>query len=130
MKSSQKLDPHVSLLYPFALQNTVVFESLISVCRASLLLSQGKSIQDDREFVQHRGRALSALNAKLQTKDPTDDAALLSVSLFVILEVGSARCWLILKSDMQVVSQWQCFGCWATCGWFETNGGFTRWNEG
>ncbi|KAK5056619.1 hypothetical protein LTR84_012151 [Exophiala bonariae] len=79
-------NPHLSLLLPFALENSLLFESIVAVCRASILLSLGKSAYEDPAFIQHRGSALAALNVKLKSKTCTDDAALLTVVMLMTLE--------------------------------------------
>lgn len=79
-------NPHLSLLLPFALEHSLLFESIIAVCRASILISLGKSAYEDPAFIQHRGSALTALNIKLKSKDCTDDAALLTVVMLMTLE--------------------------------------------
>lgn len=79
-------DPHLSLLLPFALEHSLLFESIVAVCRASMLLSLGKSAFEDPAFIQHRGSALAALNVKLKSKTCTDDAALLTVVMLMTLE--------------------------------------------
>ncbi|KIX08945.1 uncharacterized protein Z518_00023 [Rhinocladiella mackenziei CBS 650.93] len=80
------VNPHLSLLLPFALKHAILFESMIAVCRASVLLSLGRSIFEDSACVQHRGNAIAGLNATLQSKECTDDAALLTVTMLMTLE--------------------------------------------
>lgn len=80
------INPHLSLLLPFALQNGILFEAMIAVCRASILLSLGRPIWDDQAFVHHRGSTITALNSRLKTKDATDDASLLTVTMLMTLE--------------------------------------------
>ena len=79
-------NPHLTLLLPYALDHPILFESIIAVCRASVLLSLGKSAFEDPAFIQHRGNALAALNTKLTSKSCTDDAALLTVTMLMTLE--------------------------------------------
>ncbi|KEF63417.1 uncharacterized protein A1O9_01395, partial [Exophiala aquamarina CBS 119918] len=79
-------NPHLMLLLPYALEHPILFESIIAVCRASVLLSRGKSAFEDPAFIQHRGNVLSALNIKLQSDSCTDDAALLTVTMLMTLE--------------------------------------------
>ena len=81
-----QVNPHLSLLLPYALKHAVLFEAIISVCRASILLSLGRPIWEDCAFVQHRGSAIAKLNDKLQSKEATDNAALLTVTMLMTLD--------------------------------------------
>lgn len=83
---SETRNPHLSLLLPFALDHSILFESIVAVCRASILLSLGRSAFEDPAFIQHRGNALAALNTKLRSEACTDDAALLTVVMLMTLE--------------------------------------------
>ncbi|EXJ91620.1 hypothetical protein A1O3_00170 [Capronia epimyces CBS 606.96] len=80
------VNPHLSLLLPFALKHSTLFESIIALCRASILLSSDRPAWEDAAFIRHRGNALAGLNIKLRSKDSTDDAALLTVSMLMTLE--------------------------------------------
>ena len=83
---SGQVNPHLSLLLPYALKHAILFESIISVCRASILISLGRPIWEDYAFVQHRGSTIAKLNAQLKTKEATDNAALLTVTMLMTLE--------------------------------------------
>lgn len=87
------VNPHLSLLLPFALKHSILFEAIIAVCRASILLSLGRPTFEDTAFIQHRGNAMAGLSTKLRSKDCTDDAALLTVAMLMTLEylVGNPR---------------------------------------
>lgn len=80
------INPHLSLLLPYALENAILFESIISVCRASILISLGRSLWDDYAFVHHRGSAIAGLNRQLKTNEATDNSALLTVTMLMTLE--------------------------------------------
>ncbi|KAK5236720.1 hypothetical protein LTR47_001898 [Exophiala xenobiotica] len=80
------VNPHLSLLLPYALHHSILFESIIAVCRASILLSLGRSTFEDLAFIQHRGNAIAGLNRKLQSRECTDDDALLTVTMLMTLE--------------------------------------------
>ncbi|RVX66253.1 hypothetical protein B0A52_10180 [Exophiala mesophila] len=84
--SSADHNAHLSLLLPFTLQHAVLFESLVAVCRASVLVSLGQSALEDKAFIHHRGQAMAGLNSRLGSKRPTDDAALLTAVLLMTLE--------------------------------------------
>jgi hypothetical protein len=83
---SGPVNPHLSLLLPYALRHAMLFESIVSVCRASILISLGRPIWEDYAFVQHRGSTITRLNEKLKTKEATDTAALLTVTMLMTLE--------------------------------------------
>ncbi len=83
---SGPVNPHLSLLLPYALKHAILFESIISVCRASILISLGRPIWDDYVFVQHRGSTIAKLNEKLKTTGATDNSALLTVTMLMTLE--------------------------------------------
>ncbi|EXJ60876.1 hypothetical protein A1O7_05029 [Cladophialophora yegresii CBS 114405] len=83
---SGAVNPHLSLLLPYALKHAILFESIISVCRASILISLGRPIWEDYAFVQHRGSTIARLNAKLKTNQATDNAAILTVTMLMTLE--------------------------------------------
>ncbi|KIX99463.1 uncharacterized protein Z520_05039 [Fonsecaea multimorphosa CBS 102226] len=85
------VNPHLSLLLPFALKHTILFESIISVCRASILISLGKPIWEDYAFVHHRGSAIAGLNERLKSSEATDDASLLTVTMLMTLEYLSGN---------------------------------------
>ncbi|OAL38024.1 hypothetical protein AYO20_02857 [Fonsecaea nubica] len=85
------VNPHLSLLLPYALKHPILFESIISVCRASILISLGRPIWEDYAFVHHRGSAIAGLNERLQSSEATDDAALLTVTMLMTLEYLSGN---------------------------------------
>jgi hypothetical protein len=79
-------NPHLTLLLPFALKHVLLFESIVALCRASVLISLGKPAFEDMAFVYHRGNVLTGLNSKLASKKCTDDDALLTVTMLMTLE--------------------------------------------
>ncbi|OAP64603.1 hypothetical protein AYL99_00575 [Fonsecaea erecta] len=85
------VNPHLSLLLPYALKHTFLFESIISVCRASILISLGKPMWEDYAFVHYRGNAIAGLNERLKSTEATDDAALLTVTMLMTLEYLSGN---------------------------------------
>ncbi|KAI1615262.1 hypothetical protein EDD36DRAFT_180104 [Exophiala viscosa] len=84
---------HLSLLLPFALEHAILFESMMAVCRASVLLSLGRPAFEDSAFIQHRGNAIAGLNKALRSTKCGDDASLLTVTMLMTLEylVGDHR---------------------------------------
>lgn len=77
---------HLSLLLPFALEHAILFESMMAVCRASILLSLGRPAFEDSAFIQHRGNAIAGLNRALRSTTCGDDASLLTVTMLMTLE--------------------------------------------
>lgn len=80
------VNPHLSLLLPYALKHPLLFESMIAVCRASILLSLDRPALEDPAFIQHRGNAIAGLNTKIRTNQCTDDDALLTATMLMTLE--------------------------------------------
>ncbi|KIW12872.1 hypothetical protein PV08_08059 [Exophiala spinifera] len=80
------VNPHLSLLLPYALKHSTLLESMIAVCRASILLSLDRPALEDPAFIQHRGNAIAGLNTKIRTNHCTDDDALLTVTMLMTLE--------------------------------------------
>ncbi|KAK6373472.1 uncharacterized protein PV06_06417 [Exophiala oligosperma] len=80
------VNPHLSLLLPYALKHPILFESMIAVCRASVLLSLDRPALEDAAFIQHRGNAIAGLNTKIRTNQCTDDDALLTATMLMTLE--------------------------------------------
>lgn len=76
------------MLFPFMLQNAVLFESIIALCRASILICVGKPAADDRPLIHHRTRAIRGVSAALGTADATNDATLLSIAMLLTMEVS------------------------------------------
>lgn len=81
-----KPNPHMSMLFPFMLKNAMLFEAIMALCRASIVLSQGRKAEEDRGFVYHRTRAIKAVTANLTSTDALSDASLLSVTMILTLE--------------------------------------------
>ncbi|KIV86513.1 hypothetical protein PV11_02123 [Exophiala sideris] len=77
---------HLSLLLPFALEHAILFESMMAVCRASVLLSLGRPAFEDSAFIQHRGNAIAGLNKALRSMSCGDDASLLTVTMLMTLD--------------------------------------------
>jgi Fungal specific transcription factor domain len=76
----------MTLLYPFMLQNSILFESIIALCRASILICVGKTAMDDRALVHHRSRAIKGVSQSLSTTKATNDGVLLSVAMLLTME--------------------------------------------
>ena len=79
-------NPHMTLLFPFMMQSAMLFESVIALCRASILICVGKTPSEDRALTQHRTRAIKGVSESLSTSDATSDAVLLSVAMLLTLE--------------------------------------------
>ncbi len=81
-------NPHMTLLFPFMMQSAMLFESIIALCRASILICVGKTASDDRALTYHRTRAIKGVSESLSTTGATEDAVLLSVAMLLTLEVS------------------------------------------
>lgn len=82
-------NPYISLLWPYALQDAVVFEGLIAMCRASWLLEHGQDTLHDRGYIYHHNNSRTALQKRLE--DPRtccDDTTLLSVLTLTTIDVS------------------------------------------
>lgn len=79
-------NPHVSLLLPYAIDHAVLFESIIALCRASLVLAMGKDPTQDKALIQHRKETMVGVTKRLSTADAVNDATLLSVTMLLTLE--------------------------------------------
>ena len=84
-------NPHITLLFPFMMQNAMLFESVIALCRASILICVGKPAPEDRALTYHRQRAIKSVAESLSTSDATNDAVVLSVAMLLTLEVCRFR---------------------------------------
>jgi hypothetical protein len=79
-------NPHMTMLFPFMCQNSILFESVISLCRASILLCVGKPASEDKALLTHRARAIKGVSAALSTEEAVNDNVLLSVAMLLTLE--------------------------------------------
>ncbi|ETN36407.1 uncharacterized protein HMPREF1541_08684 [Cyphellophora europaea CBS 101466] len=79
-------NPHMALLFPFMLKNAMLFETITTLCQGSILLSQGKKVEDDQAFVYHRAHAMKTITQNLTSSDGLSDASILSVAMILTLE--------------------------------------------
>ena len=80
----------MTLLFPFMMQNALLFQSIIALCRASILICVGKSTNTDKALIHHRMKAITGVSESLGSEDATNDAVLLTVAMLLTLEVSSA----------------------------------------
>lgn len=114
-------NPHMSMLFPFMLKEAMLFETIIALCRASILLAQGKKAEEDRWFVHHRMRAIKAVTANLTTVDGISDASILSMTMILTLEylignvaavathLGGIQRMMALRPDLDGSTHWKRF---------------------
>lgn len=76
-----KVDPHISLLLPFVMEEPPLFDAMLATCQASISLSNGVSAFHDEFFMLHRGRAMAGLRKQLE--NDVDDAAILAVTMLI-----------------------------------------------
>ena len=77
----------LTIMYPVALQNPMVFRSTMTVTRASWLQSRNLPERNDLPFLLHRQRALSRLRKSVINGRLPDDYTILAVLQLVFAEV-------------------------------------------
>jgi hypothetical protein len=81
--------PYVSLVFPYALQHAVLFESIVALSRATSQLQLGTFSQHDRAFVYHHGNAKSALQTRINSSATcSDDLTVLTIACLSTIDVG------------------------------------------
>ncbi len=80
-------EPHLSIVFPLAMSQAVLFQSLVAMCRVFWLMARGQTWQDESEYLRHRGRALALVQAKLEGESVPDDATLLAIVCLTSIEV-------------------------------------------
>ncbi|KPI36416.1 uncharacterized protein AB675_2887 [Cyphellophora attinorum] len=81
-----KPNPHMALLFPFMLKDAMLFEIVVVLCRASILMAQGKKVKEDRPFVLRRAHAIKTITNNLTSPQGISDASLLSITMVLTLE--------------------------------------------
>ncbi|RMZ86881.1 hypothetical protein DV736_g5892, partial [Chaetothyriales sp. CBS 134916] len=80
------LDHHLTLLFPFMLQSACLFQSIMALCRSSILISLGQFPLDDIPVLYYRYQALTSLMENLKSEQCSSDANLLTISMLLTLE--------------------------------------------
>lgn len=80
-------DPWRSLLFPFALQHAVLFESVVAVGRASQVIARGQSPLDDMPFLHHFDNARRALQIRVNSTASFADDLIMSLGALSTAEV-------------------------------------------
>lgn len=74
-------NPYLSLLWPFAMQCEIYFESLVALCLATWLPTQNVQTKSDHSFLYHRGKVVAKLRKRLACRDQcADDTTILVVA--------------------------------------------------
>jgi Fungal specific transcription factor domain len=82
-------NPYLSLLFPYALQHAVLFESIVALCRVASLLNQGMSTDYDRAFAYHHNNTRYALQMRLNsTATCADDITILTIAALATIDVS------------------------------------------
>lgn len=114
-------NPHMSMLFPFMLKEPMLFETIVALCRTSILLSQGKKVEEDSGFIYHRARAIKAVTKNLTTPDGVSDASMLSIAMILTLEylignvaavaahLGGIQRMLDMRTDLDGSTEWKRF---------------------
>ena len=85
-------NPYLSLLFPYALQQPVLFESIVALCRVSWLLENGIDTTQDRAFLYHHGSTRDGLQKRLSSDDTAaDDTTLLTVAALSTIDYSLGR---------------------------------------
>ena len=80
-------DPLLSIVFPLAMNHAVLLQSLVAMCRAFWLIARKRAWETDAEYIKHRGRALSLVQAKLNSEWCAENATLLAIVCLTSLEV-------------------------------------------
>ena len=115
------MNPHISLLLPYAMKNAVLFESMMGLCRASILTALGQDPHQDQELNRHRQRTVAAVTDRLSTPDAVNDATILAVTMLLTLEyilgnvaavaahLGGLERMIAMRKDLNDDTPWKCF---------------------
>ena len=115
------MDPHISLLLPYAMENAVLFESMMGLCRASILTALGRDPDQDQELNRHRQKTVAAVTDRLSTPDAVNDATLLAVTMLLTLEyilgnvaavaahLSGLERMIAMRKDLNDDTPWKCF---------------------
>lgn len=79
--------PHTAIVFPLAMEQPVLLESLVAMCRVFWLIARKQSWETDTEYIKHRGRALALVQARLASDQFADNATLLAIVCLTSLEV-------------------------------------------
>ena len=119
--SPGKPNKHMELLFPFMITNAMLFETIVALCRTSILLAQGQKAEEDAAFLYHRARAIRAVTKNLTTPDGLSDASLLSIAMILTLEylignvaavaahLGGIQRMLDMRPDLDGSTEWKRF---------------------
>lgn len=116
-----KPNPHMSLLFPFMLKNAMLFDIIVALCRASILMAQGKNTYQDRAFLYRRAKAMKQITANLSSPAGVSDASLLSITMVLTLEylignthavithLGGLQRIMDMRTDLDESTPWKRF---------------------
>jgi hypothetical protein len=81
--------PYQSLVFPYALQHAVLFESMIALARASWLLQERLPWEKDTALAFHRTNAFAALRVRLLSESTcADDTTICTIAALTTIDVG------------------------------------------
>ncbi|RMZ88278.1 hypothetical protein DV736_g4492, partial [Chaetothyriales sp. CBS 134916] len=84
-------EPHRLIVFPIAMNQPVLLQSLVAMCRVFWLRAQGLIWQNDPEYLKLRGRAVALVQAKLQSATFADDATLLAIVCLTSIEMMASN---------------------------------------
>lgn len=82
-------NPYLTLVFPYALQHAVLFESIVAMCRVSSLQARQVVAVHDRGFAYHHTNARHALQLRLDSAATcADDVAILTLGALATIDVS------------------------------------------
>ncbi|KAJ9611461.1 hypothetical protein H2200_004645 [Cladophialophora chaetospira] len=79
--------PYQSLVFPYALQHGVLFESIVAVARAAWLQQEQIPWQTDTAFTFHRANAFAGLRSRLRSESMcSDDTTILTIAALTTID--------------------------------------------
>ncbi|KIX06870.1 uncharacterized protein Z518_04846 [Rhinocladiella mackenziei CBS 650.93] len=114
--------PYQSLVFPYALEHAVLFESMVALSRASWLLTEGIPWFRDSALAYHRANAFAALRLRL-TSEATraDDTTILTIAALTTIDymlgihegaenhINAMRQIRKIRTDLKGDTPWQYF---------------------
>ncbi|RMZ84276.1 hypothetical protein DV738_g762, partial [Chaetothyriales sp. CBS 135597] len=83
--------PHRLIVFPLAMNHPVLLQSIVAMCRVFWLRAQGLPWQNDLEYLKLRGRAVTLVQAKLESTSFADDTTLLAIVCLTSIEMMASN---------------------------------------
>ncbi|RMD42376.1 hypothetical protein DV735_g2751, partial [Chaetothyriales sp. CBS 134920] len=88
---SEYNQPHRFIVFPLAMSHPVLLQSIVAMCRVFWLRAQGSAWQNDIEYLKLRGRAVTMVQAKLESPSFADDTTLLAIVCLTSIEMMASN---------------------------------------